>query len=130
MEVDREAERAMAEQVAEAAKKEAADIEADNTLAASLQLAGLPQGMQELFKQIDVDSSGSVEWDEFLAFALPLGADYGHIKQLWQQLSGWQATAVAAELEVMKGSLQVVLQLQHMCTHSRCHLPWYPTTTP
>ena len=67
VEVNREAKRALAEQVAEAAQKAAADTEADNTLAASLQLAGLPQGMQELFKQIDVDSSGSVEWDEFLA---------------------------------------------------------------
>ena len=82
--------------------------------AASLQLSGLPQGLRELFKQIDVDNSGSVDQEEFLAFALPSGADYERISQLWLQLLGGQAAAVAAEMEAMKDSLQVVLAFEPM----------------
>ena len=84
---------------------------------ASLQLAGLPQELQELFKLIDVDNSGSIEWEEFLAFALPSGADYGRINQLWLQLLSGQAATIAAEVEAMKDSLQVVGPLRPV------HLP-------
>ena len=68
-----------------------------------------------------MDSNTSVEWQEFLAFALPSGKSYGHIKQLWEQLLGGQASSVAAEVEAMDGSLQVAAT-SALCTHSRCHL--------
>eukprot|EP00966_Prymnesium_polylepis_P034807 809252-Prymnesium_polylepis.1 len=42
----------------------------------SLQLEALPPELKAQLQLIDVDSSGTVEWEEFLAFALPSGVCY------------------------------------------------------
>ena len=76
-----------------------------------LQLSMLPSGLVELLAEIDVDNSGTVEWEEFLAFALPSGSEYGHIKRVWRQLLSGEYLSVGEELHKMKGSQQVSTQL-------------------
>eukprot|EP00966_Prymnesium_polylepis_P121374 2805026-Prymnesium_polylepis.1 len=73
---------------------------------ASLQLESLPPELKVLLQPIDVDSSGTVEWEEFLAFALPSGVCYERIRHLWLQLNGEQAGAYVAEVKALSPAPQ------------------------
>ena len=75
----------------------------------SLQLGTLPEWLSAILTVVDVDASGSIEWEEFLAFALSSGLDYGRIKKLWHQLLNNETSDAAAEFQGMKGQAQVIL---------------------
>ena len=76
-------------------------------LTASLQLTGLPGELKELLGKIDVDRSNSIEWEEFLSYALSSNLTYGQIEELWRQLLAGRAADVAAELQGMRHPPQV-----------------------
>eukprot|EP00966_Prymnesium_polylepis_P072967 1694585-Prymnesium_polylepis.1 len=73
---------------------------------ASLLLQVLPQELKAMLQPIDVHKSGIIEWEEFLAFALPSGLDYDRVRQLWQQLISGPTRATSAEVEVMSSPPQ------------------------
>ena len=73
----------------------------------ALQLEALPSELKAHLQPIDADNSGTVEWEEFLAYALPSGLEFNRIRQLWKQLSSDQAGAFYAEVKAMAPTAQV-----------------------
>ena len=73
----------------------------------SLSLKALPKELMELLQRIDVDSNGTIKWEEFLTFALHSGTGYERIGQLWGLLLHGKANSIVAELQAMQSPPQV-----------------------